>query len=115
MRLIDADAFIEYIKETSEKLEFDKLHIVDSALTVKDILDGVIADLNGTSRDGLKNAPTVKLKRKKGEWIYDGKRGRFPACKCSICGHYENADWTILQGINFCPHCGAEMDWRNDD
>lgn len=46
---------------------------------------------------------------KKGEWVYDGIRGRFPACKCSICGHYENADWALLQGVNFCPHCGADM------
>jgi hypothetical protein len=47
--------------------------------------------------------------RKKGEWIYDGIRGRFPACKCSICGHYENADWALLQGANYCPYCGADM------
>ena len=47
--------------------------------------------------------------RKKGEWIYDGIRGRFPACKCSICGHYENADWALSQGVNYCPNCGAEM------
>lgn len=53
--------------------------------------------------------PSVEPERKKGEWIYDGKKGRFPACKCSICGHYENADWAILQGVNFCPHCGADM------
>ena len=57
----------------------------------------------------LNNLPSAELERKKGEWIYDGKRGRFPACKCSICGHYENADWAILQGVNFCPHCGADM------
>lgn len=108
MRLIDADAFIKYIKETSEKLEFDKFH-VDSAVTAKIILDGVIADLDGTSRDGFKNAPTIELERKKGKWVYDGIRGRFPACKCSICGHYENADWALLQGANFCPNCGADM------
>lgn len=53
--------------------------------------------------------PSIELERKKGEWIYDRKRGRFPACKCSICEHYENADWAMLQGVNFCPNCGAEM------
>ena len=57
----------------------------------------------------MNDIPSVEPERKRGEWIYDGKRGRFPACKCSICGHYENADWTILQGVNFCPHCGADM------
>lgn len=57
----------------------------------------------------LVNAPSVEPERKKGKWIYDGIRGRFPACKCSICGHYENADWALLQGANYCPHCGADM------
>lgn len=57
----------------------------------------------------VNNIPSAELERKKGEWVYDGIQGRFPACKCSICGHYENADWAILQGANFCPHCGADM------
>jgi hypothetical protein len=57
----------------------------------------------------LKAIPSAEPERKKGEWIYDGKRGRFPACKCSICGHYENADWALLQGVNYCPNCGADM------
>ncbi len=57
----------------------------------------------------VKQLPSVKPERKKGRWVYDGIRGRFPACKCSICGHYENADWALLQGTNFCPNCGADM------
>jgi len=52
---------------------------------------------------------TAEQEQKKGEWVYDGIRGRFPACKCSICGHYENADWALLQGVNYCPNCGADM------
>ncbi len=57
----------------------------------------------------VEDAPDAEPERKKGEWVYDGIRGRFPACKCSICGHYENADWAILQGANFCSNCGADM------
>lgn len=57
----------------------------------------------------LNGLPSAEPELKKGKWVYDGIRGRFPACKCSICGHYENADWAILQGANFCPHCGADM------
>lgn len=53
---------------------------------------------------------SVESERKTGEWVYDGIRGRFPACKCSICGHYENADWALLQGVNYCPNCGARME-----
>lgn len=62
----------------------------------------------------LSDLPSAEPERKKGEWVYDGKRGRFPACKCSICGHYENADWAMLQGVNFCPHCGADMRGEQD-
>ena len=57
----------------------------------------------------LKDLQPEEPERKKGEWIYDGIRGRFPACKCSICGYYENADWALLQGANFCSNCGADM------
>lgn len=57
----------------------------------------------------INQMPSVEPERKKGEWVYDGIRGRFPACKCSICGHYENADWALLQGANYCPNCGADM------
>ncbi len=57
----------------------------------------------------LYELPSAEPERKKGEWVYDGIRGRFPACKCSICGHYENADWALLQGVNYCPNCGADM------
>ena len=59
--------------------------------------------------------PSVEPERQKGEWIYEGKRGRFPACKCSICGHYENADWAMLQGANYCPNCGADMREEYED
>lgn len=57
----------------------------------------------------INQMPSVESERTKGEWVYDGIRGRFPACKCSICGHYENADWALLQGANYCPNCGADM------
>ena len=104
MRLIDADAFIKYIKETSEKLEFDKFHI-DSAVTAKIILDGVIADLNGTSRDGFKNAPTVELERKKGELKTIG----FLTSQCSECG----VQFHELEYTNYCPNCGVK--WSRNE
>ena len=73
---------------------------------------GIYGDIGGAVSGAMKlieALPSAEPERKKGEWIYDGKRGRFPACKCSICGHYENADWAMLQGANYCPNCGAEM------
>ena len=66
MRLIDADAFIKFLKETSKKLEFDKIEFKDSSLTAQAIIDGVIADLDGTSLDGFENAPTIEPEPK---WI----------------------------------------------
>lgn len=55
----------------------------------------------------LCDLPSVRPR--KGKWIYEGIRGRFPACSCSVCGSKENADWAIMQGANFCPNCGADM------
>lgn len=46
-----------------------------------------------------------------GRWIYEGKRGRFPVCRCSECGNVENADWAMLgDNVNYCPNCGSRMD-----
>lgn len=61
--------------------------------------------------------PTADVvEMKKGKWIYEGIRGRFPACRCSVCGSIENADWAvILDGANFCPHCGADMREETED
>lgn len=114
MRLIDADAFIEYIKETSEKLEFDKFH-VDSALTAKIILDGVIADLDGTSRDGFKNAPTIEPEEKKGKWLdpdvfdnADYPIEQWQSMKCSQCGKYYTTPYAYnLNNDAYCPYCGS--------
>ena len=50
------------------------------------------------------------VEEKTGKWIYEGKRGRFPVCRCSVCGNEENADWAILgNNVNYCPHCGSRM------
>lgn len=102
--LIDKQAIIKKMRNRKKlfcknRIEFIALSKDEKARV--DEIDNCIADLI--------NIPSVKPKRKKGEWIYDGIRGRFPACKCSICGCYENADWALLQGANYCPHCGADM------
>lgn len=121
MRLIDADAFSEFLKETSKKLEFDKIEFKDSTLTAQAIIDGVIADLDGTSLDGFENAPTIEPERKKGKWIeVHGyvTPGGDPVWKCSECGKgmhvygieapSYNRDYADGQWVA-CPNCGAEM------
>lgn len=103
--LIDRQVIIEKMRNRKKlfcknRIEFMALSKDEKARV--DEIDNCIVDLVNTS--------SVKPERReKGEWIYDGIRGRFPACKCSICGHYENADWALLQGVNYCPNCGAEM------
>lgn len=56
--------------------------------------------------------PTADVRENvKGEWVLDGKRhrGGIRWCHCSVCGNEENADYAIVQGVNFCPNCGADM------
>ena len=58
MRLIDADAFVEFLRDVVKKQKYDDLKI-DEALTVADVIDAVISELEGTSLDGFTNAPTI--------------------------------------------------------
>lgn len=59
MRPIDADAFVDFLRETSRRQEYDQLAICDT-LTVADVIGAVIAELDGTSLDGFSNAPTLE-------------------------------------------------------
>ena len=76
MRLIDADAFAEKIKEISSRNHYDKL-LINKPLTVQDVLDSVIAELNGTGLDGFENCPTVE-ERPVAEWI--SVHDKIPKC-----------------------------------
>lgn len=57
-RLIDANAFAKTLKDISIRQGYDKLTF-DKSLTVDDVLDSVIVELNASGLDGSKNAPTV--------------------------------------------------------
>lgn len=59
MRLIDADAFTEFLKDTVKRQKYEDLKI-DGSLTVADVIEAVISELDGTSLDGFKNAPTIE-------------------------------------------------------
>lgn len=64
-RLIDADAFVRFLKDTVKKQEYENLKI-DELLTVADVIEAIISELDGTSLDGFKNAPTIEPELK---WI----------------------------------------------
>lgn len=66
MRLIDADAFADFIAETSKRQGYDKVKL-GSTLTIADVLDAVIAELKGEGLNGFNNAPTIEPERK-GKW-----------------------------------------------
>lgn len=72
MRLIDADAFAQFLKDAIKKQEYENLKI-DGCLTVAEVIYAVISELDGTSLDGYKNAPTIKPERNYDEWCLDCK------------------------------------------
>ncbi|MBR2422591.1 MAG: hypothetical protein IKB09_09645 [Oscillospiraceae bacterium] len=43
-----------------------------------------------------------------GEWVVCGD-GEYVPFKCSACG--KTTSWYHKQTANFCPNCGAKMDW----
>ena len=66
--------------------------------------------LNPRDAEVLEKALAQAEVCKTGNWVYEGKRGRFPVCRCSVCGNEENADWAILgNNVNYCPNCGSRM------
>lgn len=105
MRLIDADAFAEFIKYAIKTQKYDSLKINDTTLTVAEVLECVVAELEGTGIDGFKNNPTIEP-RKKGKWKKGvGENGVTTSLFCSEC-NYENTHW---YDWNYCPNCGADM------
>ena len=87
MRAIDADACESYFWE----------HLDDN---------GMAAAMNA-----INDMPTIEPQRKKGKWIEQEDSWDGVYYECSACGE----PWTTIDGtpwdngMNFCPHCGAEM------
>lgn len=91
MRLIDADALIEFWKADFTEEERSKLHI----------------PLN-VAIENLRDAPTVDaVERKRGEWKEITDRTMDCCYRCSECGFIRDA--YFLEVTNFCPNCGADM------
>lgn len=57
-RLIDANAFSDFITDAIKRQEYENLKI-DDLLTVADVLEAVVSDLTGTGLDRFNNAPTI--------------------------------------------------------
>ena len=112
-RLIDANAFIDFIKDTIRRQDYKRLEL-NEHLTVSDVLDAVIGDLDGTSINGFENAPTIEaVPVRHGKFIgteFDGYADGNPVYyewKCSECGCvFEEEEPTY----KYCPNCGAKME-----
>lgn len=59
MRTIDADAFTEFLKDAIKQQKYEDTKI-GGLLTVADVIEAVISELDGTSLVGFKNAPTIE-------------------------------------------------------
>lgn len=92
MRLIDADALIESIKNTADLGGW----IGEALYQIKQV---AIKYINST--------PSIDIEPKRGEWISKGKR----IYRCSNCGNYLDFDGVNAGrgDANFCPNCGAKM------
>lgn len=113
-RLIDADAFSAFIKNAICKHKYDRMEVgplLTNMLTVADVLNSVCAELDGTGLEGFKNAPTVDaIPVRHGEWmlcspLYEDGPSGYVCSECKIGG------W---EKTNYCPHCGAKMDGRDE-
>ena len=87
-RLIDATEFI--------KTFWQRVH------------DGEIVTLMDAEH-AIINAPTVDAREVvHGEWVVCGD-GEYVPFMCSACG--KTTSWYHKQTANYCPNCGAKMDW----
>ena len=79
MRLIDADALIEFCAERWIPLNIDAVNM----------------------------QPTIQPEPHEGHWIEGGIYRDVIECNCSECGQLMTTAATVR--MNFCPNCGAKM------
>lgn len=94
MRLIDADAFTEFLKDAIKRQKYEDTKI-DGLLTVADVIEAVISDLDGTSLDGFKNAPTIDA---------------VSVVRCRDCKHWDNED-----DAQRCSYTHNGLHWAKPD
>lgn len=99
MRLIDADALVEDIKD---KIAVDKEIYPDDKSSI--IFRAGMKTVIGI----VKNQDTVDPV-KHGHWIH-GSSSENIRVTCSECGYKVNYFWDSWQDALHCPKCGAKMD-----
>lgn len=92
MRLIDADAFAEYL---DKRMTYGAMEGKNRAYC-KGVRDA-IKDVN--------EQPTIDVvERKKGTWIYQLRDSENDEYRCSVCSYPSGYNY------DYCPHCGSCME-----
>ena len=99
MRLIDADALIDAIKNSIDE---------DREFYPDDKFSGIVRFGMRTVIGIVKNQDTVDPV-KHGHWIH-GSSSENIRVTCSECGYKVNYFWDSWQDALYCPNCGAKMD-----
>ncbi len=105
MRLIDADAFKEYMRKA---LEETRDYYPDKGEWAEDITEQFCKDID--------DQPTVEPERKKGKWIHGREIARemigdcttaifYDGWTCSECGCLVEREHEPL--YKYCPQCGS--------
>ena len=96
MKLIDADAAIDALKE----------------LTANGTNKGMVFGEDAVHR--IEMLPSIQPERK-GRWIYGESEVGNDGYYCSECGNfvpwiYEESAMNFIREYKFCPNCGAKME-----
>ena len=96
------DELISYFNRNVSNMDIDQKYKIE--------LFGMITAIGFAHEKELHNL-TIEPQRKKGKWIEQDDSWDGVYYECSACGE----PWTTIDGtpwdngMNFCPHCGAEM------
>lgn len=122
MRLIDADALIENLKNMCcADNSIQRRKIVDS--TLHELMPQVIDDEPTIEVEPVKHGTWAAKKPSRMKWIPDENDDiteeettieDMIEQKCSICQRW-SIKFAYHIEMNFCPKCGARMDGDNDD
>ena len=93
MRLIDADALHERVRETMEE------GLIYSGMTIAEFIHALVDEQPTVARD-------IDLPIKRGRWAIEPGIG----CKCSACGFDIGNDLDFMEYVEYCPACGAKME-----
>ena len=113
MRLIDADKLLDDISAEQMALaKFQRNYPSDR------LVEGQMVELQFV-KGRVESMPTIDVEQKHGHWIKP--TGMMPPehhghYECSACHQWAMRNWKHrLELTDYCPHCGAKMDGKEDE